>query len=296
MKKNYVASNLPTTPRGGGSTTKLSTTSNHNATTIMKGKVNVRANYKAGGSAGRGKGEYALVLVLLVYCMTGTIPIVQSMSPQAGVSLADLQETLKLQFAPVITEISTIKIAFKDEITNLKVDSERKYSELADRITNLEQGAKKMPYNKVASMPARDGPGQDVVEPRSKEALNQEMEEAQNGRRMRYRHQDHEARMRATPEQRKVFEDNYGYAYRSLGFYPCGDDEDMDQAKVELQAEGFVNPSEKAMERRCIKNFLCLDMGMTDAIYDDMAGDIERHWFEGKTAFCRCMTSLPLSS
>ena len=28
-------------------------------------------------------------------------------------------------------------------------------------------------------------------------------------------------------------------------------------------------------------------MGMTDEIYEELAGDIERHWFEGKTAFCR---------
>ena len=219
----------------------MSTTSNYIANNVMKGKVNVRADLMAGGSAGRGKGEYALVVVLLVYCMTGTIPIVHSM---AGVSLTELQDTLNKQFAPVITEISTIKVAFKDELSNLKLDTDKKYTELADQITNLEQGAAKMSYSKVASMPAGDPKGRP-----SKEDLNKEMEDAQNWRPQRYRHQDHEARMKATAEQRKIYEDNYGFAYRSLGFYPCGDEEDMEQSKTELQAEGYVNPSNKALER-----------------------------------------------
>lgn len=52
-------------------------------------------------------------------------------------------------------------------------------------------------------------------------------------------------------EQRERHEKNY--AYLSLGFYPCGDKEDMDTAVSELEAEGFRNPTEKAAEKCCIK-------------------------------------------
>ena len=93
--------------------------------------------------------------------------------------------------------------------------------------------------------------------------------------------------MRASEEQRQKHEHNYAYAYKSLGFYPCGDLEDRDQSKTELQSEGYVNPNEKAIERRCVKNYLCQDMGMTEEIYEEVAGETEHIWFEGKTAFCK---------
>ena len=34
-------------------------------------------------------------------------------------------------------------------------------------------------------------------------------------------------------------------------------------------------------------DFLILDMGMTPVVYEELVADIETHWFEGKTAFCK---------
>ena len=234
----------------------------------------------AGCDTRRGKGKYALTIVLLVYCSLGKIPIVQSMS---GITYKQLQSALNQSLAPVTEELHTVKVAFQSEISTLKHDTDKKYSDLADRITKIESS--QMPtYAAMTSMPATSTSKR---MPANKEDYNKELDAAQKPRGYRFRGDDYEARMRATKDERDRHEANFHYAYRSLGFYPCGDQEDRDQSKTELQQEGFVNPSDTAIEKRCVKNFLVLDMGMTEPIFEEVAGDVEKIWFEGKTAFCK---------
>lgn len=146
---------------------------------------NVRASRKAGWSSKRGKGKYTLTIVLLVYCLMSLIPIVQSMA----VSIDQLKLVLKEQLDTVTTnlkgEIGTVKVIFQSEISDLRSETDKKYSELADRITNIEQAAAKaMPttYSKVASMPACVKEPNNIPlarVPLSKEEFNKEMEDAQ---------------------------------------------------------------------------------------------------------------------
>ena len=65
-------------------------------------KINVRESKMAGWRAGRGKGKWALTIVLLVYCILSRIPIVQSMS---GITFEQLQSALKDNIRPVVSEI-----------------------------------------------------------------------------------------------------------------------------------------------------------------------------------------------
>ena len=201
----------------------------------------------------------------------------------SALTFEQLQTALKDSIGPVTTEIREVKVAFKAEISNLRLDTDKKYSDLADRITKIENAKMPPTYNAVASMPALTSSRQ----PPSREDYNKELSAAQMPRGYRFRGNDYEAKMRATEEQRQKHEHNYAYAYKSLGFYPCGDQEDRDQAKTEFQSEGYSNPNDKAIERRCVKNYLTQDMGMTEDIFEEVAGDVENIWFEGKTAFCK---------
>ena len=247
-----------------------------------------RGEKMAGWSAGRGKGEYLSTVVILVCALACVIPIVQSMS----LTIDQLKSTLDDSLNPLRQDINTFKVQFTSELTSLQSDTDKKFGELSERIQKIEDmrlSSNKPAYNQVAS----GSNAMPIIAPRPKltrDEHDKEIAEAQvptGYRGNRYRHQDHDARMAASNDDRARFELDYAFAYLSIGFYPCGDQEDRDAAKKELEEEGHSKPSENAIEKRCIRMFVMEDMGMTQPVYDELAGDIEEFWFENKTAFCK---------
>ena len=121
----------------------------------------------------------------------------------------------------------------------------------------------------------------------TKEDLELELAAAQNKpRSQRYRHMDHEARLRATPDELQRYERALEHGDSTIGLYPCGDDIDRQNAIDELEKEK-VKIDDEAIELRCIKHFLCDDMGMTELVFEDLDEQLIDWKFEGSTAFLR---------
>ena len=104
----------------------------------------------------------------------------------------------------------------------------------------------------------------------------------------RYRHQDYSAKMCATPDQIAKFDKDWKTGSEIIGVYPI-EESDKIQAKEDLKKEGRPEDSITQVDIDCkaIRSFLELDMGMTPDIVDELLGQVERYFYENKTAFIK---------
>ena len=94
--------------------------------------------------------------------------------------------------------------------------------------------------------------------------------------------------MMATTEQMEKFDRDWKEGSEIIGVYPI-EDSDKDQAKEDLKRAGRQEASitQEEIDVKAIRCFLELDMGMTPALVDELFGQLERYFYENKTAFLK---------